>query len=478
MKILFATSEAVPFCKTGGLADVMGDLPEALAAVGETVAVILPLHRSVREKFSSELEYIGYTYVDLAWRHEYCGVFRTERRGVSYFFIDNLRYFDRSTLYGEFDNAERYAFFSRAVLSSFALTGFRPDVIHCNDWETALIPVYIADENARSDYFKGICTVFTIHNAEYQGRFGAEVLTEVCGLNEGWMADGTLAFDGDVDLMKGAILTADAVTTVSPSYARELMLPAYAHGLHDVLRSVEHKLYGVLNGIDLRRFDPATDAALAANYSADELAGKKEDKKALQQRLGLPQKEDVPLIAMVSRLVAHKGLDLICEVGEQLMGDDVQLAVLGTGEVGYEQYFEDLHRRYGDKVAVYRGYDAALAQMMYAGADLFLMPSRSEPCGLSQLIAMRYGAVPIVRETGGLKDTVHAYEAWCGRGNGFSFAAYNAGDMLHVIREASDLYRYEPEKFARVQQAGMRGDFSWDRSAKAYMDIYRHVLNK
>ncbi|MGM9662638.1 MAG: glycogen synthase GlgA [Oscillospiraceae bacterium] len=478
MKILYATSEAVPFCKTGGLADVSGSLPKTLAEEGEEVAVILPLYRSVRQAYGDRLESLGYTYVDLAWRRQYCGMFRLRQDGVTWLFVDNEQYFDRDGLYGHFDDAERFAFFSRAVLSTFDLTGFRPEVIHCSDWQTALIPVYIQDENARSDYFKDIRTVLTIHNIEYQGRFGRPVLSDVCGLDQGWFDDGTLRFDDDVNFLKGAILCADAVTTVSPTYAQQLKDPAYAHGLHGVLQSCSHKLFGVLNGIDTVRYDPATDRALQANYGPDDLSGKAADKAYLQRRLGLPEASQTPLIAMVTRLVGHKGLDLVAAVGEELMHEEVQLAVLGTGEAGFEQYFQQLRDRWPGKTAVYFGYDAQLAQELYAGADLFLMPSRSEPCGLSQMIAMRYGTVPIVRETGGLKDTVRAYEAWSGEGNGFTFANYDAGDMLYVIREALDLYRRERPAFAQLQRRGMTADFSWRRSARDYMRIYRHAAGR
>ena len=475
MKILFATSEAVPFCKTGGLADVLGSLPKALAAAGEETAVIMPLYNKVRDEFGDELRYLGYTYVDLAWRHEYCGVFRTERDGVSFFFLDNRRYFDRPRLYGEFDDAERFAFFSRAVTLVADITGFSPDIIHANDWQTALIPVYIADENARSGRFSGVRTVFTVHNVEYQGRFGAEVLTDVCGLNEGWLADGTLAFSGDLDLMKGALITADAVTTVSPTYARELLSPEGAHGLDAVFRLLGGKLSGVLNGIDTEDYDPATDKAISPHYAVGRMAGKAKNKEKLQGRLGMELRPETPLIVMVSRLVAHKGLDLVREVGDELLRDDVQLAVLGTGEGEYERYLEELSRRHAGRMCFYRGYDAQLARQMYAGADLFLMPSRSEPCGLSQLIAMRYGAVPVVRETGGLRDTVHAFEDWCGKGNGFTFAAYNAGDMLYVLRQACALYREDKKKFSRVRRNAMTDDHGWARSALEYRTLYRRL---
>ena len=478
MKILYATSEAVPFCKTGGLADVSGSLPKTLAAEGEEVAVILPLYRRVEQAWKDKLTYLGYTYVDLAWRHEYCGVFALDMNGVRWFFLDNRHYFDRGELYGHYDDAERFAFFSRAVLNTFGITDFRPDVIHCSDWQTALIPVYLRDENARGDFYKGIRTVFTIHNIEYQGRYGLPVLEDVCGLAPGWYEGGMLRYEDDVNFLKGALLTADAVTTVSPTYAQELKDPFFAHGLDGVIRECEGKLFGVLNGIDMERYDPASDPALPEHYSAEDLAGKAADKAALQRKLGLRESPDTPLIVMVTRLVRHKGLDLVSAVLHELMQDDVQFAVLGKGESQYEQFFEEAHGRWPDRAAVWLGYDAELAQQMYAGADLFLMPSRSEPCGLSQMIAMRYGTVPVVRETGGLADTVRPYEAWCGAGNGFTFSAYDAGDMLYVIREATELYRKEREKFLALQRRGMTADFSWQRSAKAYIRIYHRIFGE
>ncbi len=479
MKILYATSEAVPFCKTGGLADVSGSLPKTLAAEGEEVAVILPLYGSVRKNYGEKLEYLGYTYVGLAWRQEYCGVYRLLQDGVTWLFLDNEYYFKRDGLYGHFDDAERFAFFSRAVISTFEITGFRPDIIHCSDWQTALIPVYIKDENARSDYYEDIRTILTIHNIEYQGRYHNSALESVCGLHRGWYDTGTLRYDNDINFLNGGILCADAVTTVSPSYAKELMDPAYAHGLHSVLAGCAYKLFGVLNGIDMVRYDPAADPALVAPYSAGDLSGKAADKAYIQHKLGLPERPEVPLVAMVTRLVGHKGLDLVAAVGEEILyHNDVQLAVLGAGEAGFENYFRQLCEKYGDKVAVYLGYDAKLAQELYAGSDLFLMPSKSEPCGLSQMIAMRYGSVPIVRETGGLRDTVTAYAPDNDKSNGFSFAAYNAHDMMYVIRQALALYSGEPETYRVLQQRGMTADFSWNRSAKEYISIYRFAAGK
>ena len=447
MNILYVTSEAVPFCKTGGLADVAGSLPQSLAANGDRVSVILPLYQSVADAWRDRLHFERYTYVRLAWRSLYCGLFSYERQGVTWYFVDNEQYFKRPELYGYYDDGERFAFFCRAVTELLPLLPEKPDVVHCNDWQTALVPVYIRDEAVREEFYKSVRTVITVHNIEYQGRYGRETVEDLFGLDAGWFTGGTLAFDGDVNLLKGAIVTADAVTAVSPTYAQELKYAYFAHGLESVMQMVEGKLHGVLNGIDMERYDPASDPNLTANYSLRHMAGKAKD----------------------------KGLDLVCETLDYFMEKDMQLVVLGKGDGKYESFFSCAQAKYPGRVAVHLGYSESLAMQIYAGADLFLMPSKSEPCGLSQMIAMRYGAVPIVRETGGLKDTVHAYEAWNGAGNGFSFTNYNAGDMCYVIGEAVDLYHQKPEAYKALRKRGMAEDFSWARSAKKYREIYDSI---
>lgn len=475
MNILYVTSEAVPFCKTGGLADVAGSLPQALAANGDRVSVILPLYERVKDKWGEQLHFEKWTFVRLAWRSVYCGLFSLERDGVTWYFVDNETYFRRSELYGYYDDGERFGFFSRAVTELLKSLPQKPDVVHCNDWQSALVPIYIRDEAVRDDFYKGIRTVITVHNIEYQGRYGSRTVEDLFGLDHGWFDGGTIEFGGDVNLLKGAIVTADAVTAVSPTYAQELKYAYFAHGLENVMSMNARKLHGVLNGIDMQRYDPSRDKSLAAAYSPDDLAGKKKDKAALQRVLGLQERPDTPILAMVTRLVSHKGLDLVCETLDAFMGKDVQFVVLGKGDAKYETFFEYAKQRYGGRMAVYLGYSEQLAMQIYAGADLFLMPSKSEPCGLSQMIAMRYGAVPIVRETGGLKDTVHAYEVWNGQGNGFTFANYNAGDMCHVICEAIDLYHDNKGAYAMLQQRGMTADFSWTRSAQEYRNIYESI---
>jgi len=475
VRILFAASEAVPFCKTGGLADVAGSLPQALAQVGNEVSVVLPMYQKVAEKWKDQMTFVTSIEVSLSWRKVYAGLFRLERDGVTWFFVDNEQYFKRETLYGHYDDAERFGFFSRAVVSLLPSMGEMPEIVHCNDWQTALIPIYLKDEATRWDAVKDIKTVFTVHNIEYQGRYGKEVLDGLFGLHTGWMEDGTLAFSGDVNLLKGALMVSDAITAVSPTYAQELRDPFYAHGMEGVLNMQAGKLYGVLNGIDMERYDPAKDPRLDNHFSVKRMEGKARCKEALQRQLNLEVDPDIPIIGIVSRLVSHKGLDLVRDAFEEMMSLRCQFVVLGSGDLQYEQFFESKVQYLPGRMALYRGYNEDLATAIYSGADLLLMPSKSEPCGLAQMIAMRYGTVPIVRETGGLKDTVHPYEAWCGAGNGFTFANYNAQDLAFVIRQAVDLYHNNREAFKMLQYHGMTTDFSWTKSAEEYTRIYQLI---
>ena len=478
MKILYATSEAVPFCKTGGLADVAGSLPSALAEQGAEVAVVLPLYQKVREKFGDQLTYLCYDYVDLAWRHSYCGLFSLEKDGVTWYFLDNEQYFNRPNLYGYVDDGERFGFFSRAVVKMLDHMKFWPDVIHCNDWQTALIPIYLKDDGVREDRYRTVKTALSIHNIEYQGRYGRETLGDLFGLDQGWANDGTIIMDNDVNLIKGAILCADAINAVSPTYANELKMAYFAHRLENIMRQCEYKLSGVLNGIDLKLYNPETDKRIASNYSMADMAGKAADKAALQQMMGLKEEADTPILAIVSRLVSHKGLDLICEVLHDMMELPVQLVILGKGDQKYEEFFHWAANQYPGRMAVRLDYNEELSMAIYSGADLFLMPSKSEPCGLSQMIAMRYGTVPIVRETGGLRDSVQPYEAWRDAGTGFVFANYASGDMLYVIREAVQLYKEYPDAFARLRERAMQADFSWTRSANEYLKIYAGITGQ
>ena len=475
MKILYATSEAVPFIKTGGLADVAGSLPPALAQEGAEIAVVLPLYQKVKDKYGDRLNFECYDFVDLAWRHSYCGLFSLEQDGVTWYFIDNEQYFARPNLYGYDDDGERFGFFSRAVIKMLPRMKFWPDVIHCNDWQTALIPIYLHDDGVREEKYRSIRTALSIHNIEYQGRYGRNTLGDLFGLDEGWANDGTIIMDGDVNLIKGAILCADAINAVSPTYANELKMAYFAHRLENIMRQCEYKLSGVLNGIDMKLYDPSTDDRITAKYSLEDMSGKAADKLALQRMMGLREEADTPIMAIVSRLVSHKGLDLICEVLHDMMELPMQLVILGKGDQKYEEFFRWAAQQYPGRMAVRLDYNEALSMAIYSGADLFLMPSKSEPCGLSQMIAMRYGTVPIVRETGGLRDSVQPYEAWRDAGTGFTFANYASADMLYVIRSAVDLYHNEPAAFARLRARAMSGDFSWTRSAKEYLRIYSSI---
>ena len=476
MRLLYVTSEAYPFCKTGGLADVAGSLPPALARGGMETAVILPLYDKIRDDWRQKMTFRRYIYVDLGWRHEYCGLFSLEYRGVTWYFVDNEKYFRRGRLYGDFDDGERFAFFSKAVVDLLPSLDWMPDILHCNDWQTALVPIYLKDVATRWPEVRGIRTVFTIHNIEYQGRYGSDTVDQLFGLDRGWYDDGTLRMDGDVNLMKGAMLMADAVTTVSPTYAAQLHDPAYAEGMASVVDMVGWKMHGVVNGIDTDSYDPAADLALPSHYDANHMAGKDACKAALQEELGLACEADTPLIAMVTRLVGHKGLDLVQEAMDGIMATGCQFVVLGTGEWRYEDFFRQKSWQYGGRLSAQLTYSEGLSRRIYAAADLFLMPSRSEPCGLSQMIAMRYGAVPIVRCTGGLADTVKSCQVGQEDGTGYLFESYEAGAMLDVIGQATGLYRGDRNGFDTVRYRGMTADFTWDRSAVAYRQIYANLL--
>ena len=420
----------------------------------------------------------GNIYVDLAWRHEYCGLFSLEYKGVTWYFVDNERYFRREQLYGEFDDGERFAFFSRAVMDLLPSMDWMPDVIHCNDWQSALVPIYLKDLSVRWEEVRGIKTMFTIHNIEYQGKFGDYVVCDVFGLDFGWYADGTLEMDGCVNLLKGAMMCADSVTTVSPTYAKQLHYSFYAHGMENIVELCDEKMAGVLNGLDVVGFDPAADGAIYANYTPEDPAGKEICKAELQRQLGLEEDPNAPVVAMVSRLVSHKGVDLVCDVLDGIMDTGAQMVVLGKGDYVYEEFFKHAEARYPGRLSAQITYSDKLSRQIYSGADLFLMPSKSEPCGLSQMIAMRYGAVPIVRQTGGLADTVRSCQMGQEDGNGFVFANYNAFDMLYTINQAVAMYRFERDNFRVVQHRGMTDDFSWNTSARAYRDIYVSMMGK
>ena len=476
MNILFAASEVAPFIKTGGLADVAGSLPQKLADMGHDVKVILPLYEGIGQQYRDKMRYMMNWNSHLAWRTPYCGLFELREGNISYLFVDNEYYFKRSQIYGHYDDGERFAFFSRAVIETPAHLDWHPDVIHCNDWQTALVPIYLLEERERVWQLRGSKSVFTIHNIEYQGRYGAQIIEDLLGLDRGYMNERMLAYHGDVNLMKGAIYAADYVTTVSPTYAQELQYPFYAHGLEGVVCDNRWKMRGILNGIDMKLYDPSTDPGLVDHFNVDDMSGKAACKVALQRAVGLREDPNVPIIACVSRLVSHKGFDLVVSALPEIMGMDVQMVVLGTGDWRYEEAFRNAQGQYPGRFSARLQYSAALSTAIYGGADLFLMPSISEPCGLSQMIAMRFGTVPVVRETGGLKDTVTPYNKFEGSGRGFTFHNINAGDMLWVLREAADLYHQNKKAWLGLQKEGMSADFSWTHSAKEYLDIYQRIL--
>ncbi len=472
-KILFVASEASPFIATGGLAEVIGSLSEAISENASfDVRVILPLYQDIRKEFRKDYRYIGNLNVALSWRNQYCGIFEYRAGNVTYYFVDNEYYFKRPSCYGYYDDGERFAFFCRAVMEILGFVGFYPDILHCHDWQSALAAVYLKTVYQSRPEYRAIRAVFTIHNIEYQGQYSLDILEDLFGIP--FRFSNLLEYDRCINLMKGAIECAEALTTVSPTYAEEIKRPFYGKGLDPIILRNEGKLHGILNGIDNKLYDPATDPALFANYSADDVAGKAVCKAELQKMFGLPIKPEAPVIAMISRLVSHKGLDLVKDVIEQVLKQDVQFILLGTGDSTYENYFTDLARRYPGKVVTVISFNADLSRKIYAGADLFLMPSKSEPCGLSQMIASRYGAVALVRETGGLKDSITPYGA---DGNGFTFREYNASDMLYVINEALGVYRKKDE-WAKLVKKAMETDFSWSTSAKYYEGLYLKLLEK
>ena len=472
-KILFVGAEAMPFAATGGLGDVMGSLPAALAAAGDVdVRVMLPLYGKVSDEWRAKMKTEAIFTVDLAWRKLYCGVRSLQKDGVTYYFIDNEYYFKRASLYGEYDDGERFAYFCMAAVSALSELDFYPDVLHAHDWQSALAPVYLRCVFGGSPEYDRIKTVFTIHNIEYQGKYSHAILGDVFSLGEGERS--RMDFGGCINLMKGAIVTADRVSTVSPRYAEEICTPEYAHGLDPILLENRHKLCGILNGIDYTYYDPAKDQELAVNFTWRSKARKVENKAALQREVGLPVRDDVPMLSLISRLVAHKGLDIAAPAVERLLAErDVQLVVLGCGDARFEQFFTDLAGRYPDKVRALLLYDRDLAKRIYAASDVFLMPSKSEPCGLSQMIASRYGAIPVVRETGGLFDSIKPYYEQDGKmyGNGFTFAGYRADELYERTGAAIDLW-CDKERRDQLVSKIMRTDFSWKQSARGYLAMY------
>lgn len=477
LKVLCVAAEAVPFAKTGGLADVIGSLPKELLRQDVDVRVVLPLYEDIPEEFTARMQPLAELTVPVSWRQQYCGVKTLVHEGVTFYFLDNEYYFKRSGFYGYFDDAERFAWFSRAVLEMLPAIDFCPDVLHCHDWHTALTVVYWHTDYRELEFYRHMRTLFTIHNLRYQGVFSKDVLGNVLGLDEEVFQE-ALEFHGAVNLMKGALVYADRINTVSRTYATEIQQPYFGEGLDGLLRQRRRQLTGIVNGIDYESYDPATDERIFVNYDEEHLANKRENKARLQDRLGLPVRREVPLLAIVSRLVAPKGLDLIMHVFDELVAsEDLQVVVLGTGEEKYQQLFQQRAWDHPSKVAVSIFFDETLARQIYAGADLFLMPSQFEPCGIGQLIALRYGTVPVVRETGGLKDTVVPFNKYTCRGNGFNFYSYNAHDMLYTIKRALNYY-YDKPVWEKIVHNAMHCDYSWRASARQYISLYRELREK
>ncbi len=475
MQIVFASAECAPFVKTGGLGDVAGSLPAALVRAGAEVIVMVPKYATIKDEYKAQMEHFSDFYVSLGWRNEYCGLEKLEHDGVTYMFIDNERYFARDYPYGFFDDGERFAFFSKAITESLQHlpAGFECDILHCNDWQTALAPVFLREFYQGLPLYDRVKTVFSIHNVAFQGQFSDTVMEDILGVAHIPAAASQLRCDAcSVNYMLGALRYADAITTVSPTYANEIQTPEFGEGLDGVLRERSYALQGILNGIDVAGFDPATDKRIAANYTVDDRSGKAVCKAKLQEELGLEVRDDRPLMVMVTRLTRQKGMDLVMYALDRILAGGVQVAVLGTGDRDYEdglRYFQD---KYPGTMAARIEFDPALSQRMYAAADMFLMPSKFEPCGLSQIIAMRYGTLPIVRETGGLKDTVQPYNEFTGEGTGFSFTNFNGDEMGDTVFRAARLFWDNRDAWNQLVTQAMSQDFSWTRSADKYLDLY------
>lgn len=479
-KVLFVSSEAMPYVKTGGLADVAGVLPRYFDKSKYDVRVILPKFACMDECFLPELKFLCHFYVILNWRKQYAGIFEAEYKGIHYYFVDNEFYFSGPSLYNNiYEDVEKFAFFSKAVLESLTFIDFVPNIIHCHDWQTGLLPVFLHTSYGDDVFYAGIKTVFSIHNMKFQGRWRIEEVMDITGLPAQIFNSEALEAYGEANYLKGGVVYADAVSTVSPTYADEIMSPEGGEGLHGLMNYRKDHLYGIINGLDYEEFDPMTDSYLYENFSKENVeAGKRQNKQELQKEMGLKASDDVMLIGIVSRMSHQKGFDLINYVMEEILCTmDVQFVVLGTGEERYENSFKYFENKYPGKLVVHIGYSEELAHKIYAGCDAFLMPSLFEPCGLSQMMAMRYGTIPIVRETGGLKDTVAAYNEYDNTGTGFSFRNYNAHEMLHVINYAYKIYKKYPERWKIIIANAMEQDFSWNASARKYEEMYENILD-
>jgi starch synthase len=477
VKVLFAVSECVPFIKSGGLADVAGALPKELQGLGTDVRVILPKYQLIPDEYKKQMKKVAEFIVPVGWRNQYCGIEELELDGVIYYFIDNEYYFKRSQMYGDFDEGEQFAYFNRAILDSIREVDFYPDVIHCHDWHTGMVPFLLNEQYREIEGYESIRTVFTIHNLQFQGIFPKGILGDLFGLDDHYFHTDLLEFHGNVSFMKAALISADKITTVSPTYMDEIQTAYFGERLDGVLRNRSSDLVGILNGIDYELYNPESDLALIKTYGATDHEARLLNKKQLQRQFELPEVEDTPLIAMVTRLTKQKGLELVRGVFHEIMATGAQLIVLGTGDREFEYFFSQMAAQYTNQCKVFIGFDENLAHRVYAGADLFLMPSKFEPCGLSQLISLRYGSIPIVRETGGLNDTVKSYNAKTGQGNGFTFTSFNAHDMLFTIDRALSYYK-NTTLWNKLVANVMQMDFSWARSAKIYQQLYADLVKE
>lgn len=473
--VLYIASECAPYVKSGGLGDVMAGLPKYVARKGIGASVLLPLYRQIDASCRNKMTFLGSRTVQLSWRKQYAGLYRLQNDGVIYYFVDNEYYFGRDVLYGQHDDGERFAFFSKAALELLPLMDSMPNLLHCNDWQTALVPVYLKTLYKDVAGYSDLPAVFTIHNIEYQGKFHQALLGDVLGLPE--IFRGLLDLHGSLNYMKGAVVSCDALTTVSPTYAKEIRYPFFGQGLEHIIGENEYKLTGILNGIDTECYDPGTDPHLAANYTAPSMEFKGRNKQALSEELGLLYGENIPMLGMVTRLVRHKGPDLLMGVFEEIMALDLTLAVLGTGDEKYESWFRERARKYPGKFNIVTAFSPGLASRIYGGADFFLMPSISEPCGLAQMIALRYGTIPIVRNTGGLADTVQAFSPAAGSGNGITFETVNAHDMLDAVRRGLSYYK-DPTLRKKLTANALAGDYSWRKSAGDYIALYDRLTGR
>lgn len=474
MNVLFAASECAPFIKTGGLGDVIGALPNALLQEGVHVDVILPKYGDLAQVYKEQLVLERIIEVPLGWRKQYCGIEKLVHNGICYYFLDNEYYFKRHGSYGFYDDGERFAFFSRAVLEAIPYLGQKPDVIHCHDWQAGPIPLLLDAHYSNHPDYQGIKTVFTIHNLRYQGVFPKSVLSDLLDVSDRYFHIDGVEFFGNISYLKAGLSFSDTITTVSPTYAQEIQTAYYGEQLDGFLRKRNEELYGIVNGIDEEEYNPATDKAIFSTFHSYE--GKIQNKLALQEHLGLPVNVEIPVISMITRLVEQKGIDLVLHVFEEILNQNVQFVLLGTGDSQYEDAFRELAYRYPTKVSTNIFFDEKLSRKIYAGSDLFLMPSKFEPCGIGQLLAFRYGTLPLVRETGGLRDTVQPYNEFTDQGNGFSFANYNAHDMLYTIERAIWFYRFQPKKWKELSERALKLDFSWAASSKEYLKLYEQLL--